>query len=262
MRRFVVLALAGCASGGDASGIGDVAPAQEPGAARSPAAAVADGRVAPAPAEPLAFVCRSDAFCEDFEGTDPASRWSGASQSGFAFVAPSASRGVRSMRVAAKAGAAPVYLLLDAGARGASFSGALSFAVRLDAVPAARIAGPSVVVGGATIGVELRPHGMVLVQQAVACTPPTCLARGDLVSDASAVAPGVWHRVVIGFEVNGADAPPYGRIEIGVDGADLVDASLTVPLFDGAAELHAGVTIADEAPFGFNLDDVMFFTKP
>jgi hypothetical protein len=249
---FVValVALVGCAEGSDASGIDGVAPAADPGAALPPA-------------QPLSLACRSDAFCEDFESADPTSRWTAAAGQGITFVAPSASSGARSMRIAAGAGAAPAYLSIDGGPQGASFSASLAFAVRLDRAPAARIAGPVVVVGDARIAVELRPRGVVLAQHMIgACDPPTCRVRSDDVSDVRAVTPGVWHRIVLAFEVDAGAAAPYGHVAIGVDGEDLVDVDVTVPLFAGASELHAGVTIADEAPFGLNLDDVMFLSKP
>lgn len=248
MRRLLAIGLVGCAAGSDASGIG-VAPAEQP----APVAPVA----------PLSFACRADAFCEDFESADPASRWTAVAGGGFTFVPPSASRGARSMRIAAGAGASPVYLRLDGGAPGASFSGALAFAVRLDAAPAARIGGPVVAIGDARVGVELWPHGVKVAQKMIgACDLPTCSVRSDVVSDEAAVTPGVWHTFVVDFECAAGAAAPYGRVRIGVDGAPLVDVDVTVPLFAGPAELHAGVTIADEAPFAMNLDDVMFLSTP
>ena len=38
------------------------------------------------------------------------------------------------------------------------------------------------------------------------------------------------HDVVIGFEVNSTGLAPYGRIEVGIDGAEIVTRTLTVPL--------------------------------
>jgi len=143
-------------------------------------------------------------------------------------------------------------------ARGAA---CLAFAVRIDGAPAARIGGPVVDVGDARVRVELWPHGVVLAQEKVgSCELPTCRVRADIVGDA--VTPGVWHSFVLDFEVAAADAAPYGRIAIGVDGAHLADVDVTVPLFAGPAELHAGVTIADMAPFALNLDDVVFLSTP
>jgi hypothetical protein len=252
MRRLFAIALVGCATGSDASGVGGGSPPADE-----------QTGVAPAPAETLAFACRADAFCEDFESADPASRWTAVAGDGFSFVAPSASRGARSMRIAAKAGAPPAFLRLDGGSRGASFSATLAFAVRLDRAPAARLGGPLVMVGDARIGVELWPHGLMLAQNMIgACDLPTCGVRSDVVSDARAVAPGVWHTVVLDFQVAAAGAAPYGRVEIGVDGEAIIDVDVTVPLLAGASELHVGVTIPDEAPFGLNLDDVMFLSKP
>src|SRR5438067_1425367 len=121
--------------------------------------------VAHAAAAPLSLACRSDAFCEDFESADPTSRWTAVGGDGLSFVAPSASHGVRSMRVAAHGGAPPAYLRLENGTQGASFSGALAFALRLDGAPAARIGGPVVAIGDARVGVELWPHGVMLAQK-------------------------------------------------------------------------------------------------
>jgi hypothetical protein len=226
----------------------------------------AAGPVAPPAAQTLEFQCRSDAFCEDFESADPASRWSGASAPGapFAFVAPSASKGARSMRVTSIASGAPVFLRKDGGAFTGALFGAVAFAIRVDATASVALGGPTLALTGAgggeaTIGVVLRAEGVALEQHATTCAAPACRERADVV--AAPVSPGAWHTVVVGFEVNESPAPPYGRLEIGVDGADLTTYSLTVPFFEGALELRAGITSPDTALAGVQIDDVMFFAK-
>src|SRR3954464_5228148 len=108
MRPHVVLALGctwivGCADGvSDSSEPGDDQAIVEAPGARTPIVATPAKAKAP-PAEPLSFQCRSAAFCEDFESPDPESRWTGAVGSGLQFVAPSATKGARSLRVTSAA---------------------------------------------------------------------------------------------------------------------------------------------------------------
>ncbi|HEY8074843.1 MAG TPA: hypothetical protein VIF62_12055 [Labilithrix sp.] len=248
MRPLVIAALSGllaaCASGeaddpsGGESDVVTSAPPRPPEQAARP----------PISVSPLEFQCRSDAFCENFESADPSARWTSESGAGILFAAPSASRGARSLRVATDA---PAFLV----ERGkASVAGALSVAFRLDAAPRARLGGPAIVVGDASIVLAIAPEGIVLEQHDAWC--PSCRKREDLVAPA---APGTWHFVVLGFEANGATSAPYGRLEIGVDGGDLSTVALDVPLYGADVELHAGVTTADVgAGNALAIDDVMF----
>jgi hypothetical protein len=273
MRPHVVLALGWLVAGLAACGGGDggsPTTGEEqvidapPGAGGGTPVVVAPAKPSPAPAQPLDFQCRSDAFCEDFESADPASRWSGSVGSSLAFLAPSATKGARSLRVTAAASGEPSFLRLDGGTVGTSFFGAIAFAVRLDASPATGLGGPMIVAKRAngeeaSIGVVIRPNGIALEQHATSCIEPACRERSDVIPLG---APGTWHDVVIGFEVNDGDSvAPYGRLEIGVDGLDLVTYSLTVPFVDAPLEMRAGITSADTSPSALSIDNVMFFQK-
>lgn len=267
MRAHVALALGctwivGCADGGSsAEQPGDEQPITESTRDRAPVVE-APAREAPPPAAPLTFQCRADAFCEDFESQDPASRWSGEVGSGFTFVGPSATKGAQSLRVTSAG--APAFLRLDGGDVGRSAWGALAFAVRFDAAPATSIGGPALVAklpsgDEVSIGIGVTAEGLVLEQRTTgACAQPACKQKSDLVALAK---PGGWHDVVVGFEINSTGLSPYGRVEVGVDGAELVTRSLLVPFYDATIEVRAGITRADTAPSELQIDDVMFFVK-
>jgi hypothetical protein len=216
------------------------------------------------PAVTHAFTCRADAFCEDFESLDPAARWTSAVVSAsdvVAFLAPSASKGARSMRVEAGASGGGAYLLLDGGPGGGErWAGAFGFALRLDAPPATRLGGPRLVAtlpaGEGALGVAVTPAGFVLEQRAPGA-PDSARVLTPL------TAPGAWHRVVIGVESNASPsgAPPYGRVEIAIDDGDLAVDDLLVPVHAGSLELQVGVTEPDTAPAAVQIDDVMFFAR-
>jgi hypothetical protein len=263
MMRSLVVLLAACVAAcaaptgtaiGDPAEIVGAPPAKQ---APSPTAGARDLNDAPAGDAPVvahAFTCRSDAFCEDFESANPAARWTSetADAALLEFVAPSASPGARSMRVTTSAAAASAYLRLDGGAHTTHWAGAFGFAIRLDALPSARLRGPRLVTdAGASVAVAITPAGIVLEQHDASHDESVGLAPAKAAS---------WQRITIGVEANDAPSAPYGRIEVSIDGGDLAVYALDVPIHAGALELHAGVTKADLVASAIQLDDVMFFS--
>lgn len=210
--------------------------------------------VQPAP-KALTHQCRADAFCEDFESVDPATRWSSQVTTGggtLAFMGPSASLGARSLHIATTPSAI-AFLRKDGGVAEGGWWGAVGLTIRVATPPERRLAGPEIAVGDARIVLSYSRDTLVLEQR----------LGGAVVAAAVVGTPAfnAWQRVVLGLEVNQAAQAPYGRVEISVDGGDLVLLPLAVPLYGGARELRAGVTEADLAPSAVTLDDVMFFAK-
>lgn len=218
------------------------------------------------PRAPLRFVCRKDAFCDDFEDVLPGARWpvSVGDASAMTFTGPSSTVGARALRVTAPAGGAPAFLALEGAKLTGHWAGALGVSLRVDAAVAAVLGGPELVVRAddgsqlARIGVVVRPDGIAVDQRAAGCASAACAERTDVVVVA---APGEFHRVVIGVEANDVTSAPFGRVEVSVDGGDHGNLPLVVRPIGGRAEVHAGITEADVAPATLRVDDVMFFTR-
>jgi len=209
--------------------------------------------------------CKPGAFCDDFEDASPGSRWTAAvATNGVVdFVGPSSSLGAHALRASTNGAGAAAYLTLDGASLGKHWVGELAFSFRLDSLPTAAMGGPEIVVVdafGATtrIGFSVRPEGIALHQHFESCSGTACTSRSDLVSD---VKPGEWRHLGVAIETTGTTAPPYGRIEVTIDGGDLIFVPLTVTPFDGKAEAHAGITVADGAPATAHIDDVMFYVR-
>jgi hypothetical protein len=284
MRRgiFVVLTslaatAAGCAQGSDSTSLestpnvalSDPGHAALPDFDETPPAAKArepkDPSFATIASKPFAITsCKKGAFCDDFEGPTPGSRWSSAvATNGVVdFVGPSSSFGARALHATTTGAGAAAYLALAGASLGTQWVGVLGFSLRVESLPASALGGPEIAVvgaGGATtrIGFSVLPTGIVLHQRFDACSGSSCSARSDLVSDVKA---GEWRRLVVAIETTGTTAPPYGRIEVTVDGGDILLLPLTVTPFDGKVEAHAGITAADTAPATARVDDVIFYT--
>lgn len=290
MRRALFLALssagllgAGCATG-STTGSDDLASEpivalSDPGAklpelGRSdPTSAADQARVTPSPvtaskhfglAGPFAIVtCKKDAFCEDFEEPSPATRWTStvAAAGSVDFPGPSSSLGAHALRAMTTGTGGSAYLTLDGAALGGQWVGALGFSLRVDALPTTTVGGPEIAVvdanGASTrIGFSVRPDGIALHQLFESCSGSPCTSRSDLVSD---VKPGEWRQLVVAIETYGTTTPPYGRIEVTVDDGGLIVLPLMVTPFDGRAEAHAGITVADVAPATARIDDVTFY---
>jgi hypothetical protein len=131
---------------------------------------------------------------------------------------------------------------------------ALGFALRLDALPADRLAGPRLVVtrpeGEASIGIAVTSEGLVLEQTADGKTTTNVVA---------AATPNAWTRIILGVETNEAASAPYGRLEVAVDDDDLQVYAVMVPVHTGALTVRAGVVEAPSAYATTQIDDVMFF---
>jgi len=218
---------------------------------------------------PLVHVgCKKNAFCDDFEGADPGSRWTGTVATGGVvdFVGPSSAVGANALRTVTPAasggGASAAYLTLAGPDLGTQWVGSLAFSFRVEATPAAMLGGPEIAVVDANgmttrIGFSVRPEGIALHQHFESCTGPTCTQRSDVVTD---VKPGEWRRLTVAVETTGASAAPYGRIEVTVDGGEVILLPLEVTPFNGRSEVRAGITVADSAPATARIDDVVFFT--
>ena len=205
--------------------------------------------------------CKKDAFCEDFEEPLPATRWTGATGGGVDFPAPSSSLGAHALRASTQGGGPAAYLTRAGEQVGTQWVGALELSLRVDALPATALGGPELAVtdaAGATthIGFTVRPDGIALHQRFESCRGAACTSRSDLVSDVKA---GEWRHLVVAVETYGTTAPPFGRIEVIVDGGALLVLPLTVTPFDGQAEARAGITFADTAPATARVDDVTFY---
>jgi hypothetical protein len=213
---------------------------------------------------PLVHVgCKKNAFCEDFEGADPASRWTStvATDGVVDFVGPSSAVGTRALRTTTTAAGAGAYLTLAGPSFGTQWVGSLAFSFRVERAPSTALGGPEIAVidaNGLTtrIGFSVRPDGIALHQHFDTCTGAACTTRSDLVTD---VKPGEWRRLTLAVETTGSSAPPYGRIEITVDGSEVMLLPLSVTPFDGKAEVRAGITAADTAAATARVDDVVFF---
>ena len=220
-----------------------------------------------APVGPFAITtCKNGAFCDDFEELAPAARWTSAvitAGSALDFPGPSSSLGAHALRAVTSGGAVDAaYLARDGGAVGGQWVGVLELALLVDALPATAIGGPELAVvdaAGSTtrIGLSIRPGGVALEQHFESCAGSACSARSDLVS--SDAKPGEWRHVVVAVETYGTTAPPFGRVEVIVDGGDLLVMPLTVPLSDGKAEARAGITSGDTEPASARVDDVTFY---
>jgi hypothetical protein len=209
--------------------------------------------------------CKKGAFCDDFEDATPGSRWTSAvaTDGVVDFVAPSSSMGARALHATTSGAGAAAYLKLAGASLGTQWVAVLGFTLRVEALPTAVLGGPEIVVASANgaltrIGFSVRPDGIALHQHFDACSGPSCASRSDLVSDVKA---GEWRRLVVAIETTSTTGPSYGRIEVSVDGGELIVLPLTVTPFDGKAEARAGITLADTAPAAARIDDVIFYTK-
>ena len=276
MRRgtFVVLTLlaAGCAQGSNDEGADLGAPTVAlsiprtvPGATASAAdrARATEGRDFGV-TTPLVHVgCKKNAFCDDFEDAVPGSRWTStvASDGVVDFVSPSSAFGSHALRATTTAAGAGAYLTLAGPSFGTQWVGSLAFSFRVDRAPSSALGGPEIAVIGANgmtthIGFSVRPDGIALHQRFDTCAGSACTTRSDLVTD---VKPGEWRRLTLAIETTGSSAPPYGRIEVTVDGSEVMLLPLAVTPFDGKAEVRAGITLADSAAATARVDDVVFF---
>lgn len=208
--------------------------------------------------------CKINAFCDDFEDGAPGARWTGAvtTLGLLDFAGPSSSAGANSLHVATNGAGGAAYLSLAGKALGSQWAGALAVTMRIDAPPTTVIGGPEIAVahtgGGMTrIGFSIRPEGIALHQYFDACSGSSCATRSDIVSEVKA---GEWRRLVVAVETTNSVAPPYGRVEVTIDGGELIVLPLTVAPFNGTAEVHAGITVADSVPSNARIDDVVFFT--
>lgn len=262
LRLFAAaVTLAGCAAGPSAAVTGDpgeIVTAPPSASAPSPygSAVARNDEPASGTTTTHAFSCRPDAFCDDFESADPSSRWTASSTTAATlidFVGPSASPGAQSLRVRTEGGVG-AWLERDGGTKTSHWAGALGFALRLDALPTERLAGPRLVVtrpeGEASIGIAVTSEGLVLEQTADGKTTTNVVA---------APAPNAWTRIILGVETNEAAAAPYGRLEVAVDDGDLQVYAVMVPVHTGALSVRAGVVEAPSASATTQIDDVMFF---
>jgi len=263
LRLFAAaVTLAGCAAGSDAAvsagDPGEIVGAPPSASAPSPYANAVARNDEPANGTTTthAFNCRPDAFCDDFESADPSSRWTASSSTAATlidFVGPSASPGSQSLRVRTEGGVG-AWLERDGGTKASHWAGALGFALRLDALPADRLAGPRLVVtrpeGEASIGIAVTSEGLVLEQTADGKTTTNVVA---------AATPNAWTRIILGVETNEAASAPYGRLEVAVDDDDLQVYAVMVPVHTGALTVRAGVVEAPSAYATTQIDDVMFF---
>ncbi|MBX3189093.1 MAG: hypothetical protein KF819_18875 [Labilithrix sp.] len=258
------------------------APAPKDGAQNTPAVALRtdarDGRahaaltaetVGERGTKPAAFVCRKGAFCDDFEEKSLGTRWSDLVQESGGRVrlgeGSSASAGRGSLEIFTRDASSRAFLSHEVVADlSGSWSGALGFALRVDSVPRKALGGPELTMttsdGVLAIGVVLKPEGLVLEQRAT----ESCLKEDRCKSRSWVIAPALdnhWYDVRIGVEANPADIAPYGRIEITVDGGELLAGDLTIPMFDRGAFLRAGVTQGDIEPARAVVDDVSLLVR-
>ncbi|MDB4937384.1 MAG: hypothetical protein JWP87_4356 [Labilithrix sp.] len=208
--------------------------------------------------------CKKGAFCDDFEDATPGSRWTSsiAADGVVDFIGPSSSFGVHALRATTHGAGASAYLSLAGAPLGTQWVGVLGFSLRVDSLPTTVLGGPEIAVlgsGGAVtrVGFSVLPTGIALHQHAGACSGASCTSRSDVVAG---VKPGEWTHLVVAIETTGTTAPPYGRIEVTVDGGELLLLPLTVTPFDGKAEARAGITVGDSAPATARVDDVIFYT--
>lgn len=253
-----------------AGGIDDPTVAIEPPAAdREPAVALPSWTVdvAARATKPLVqFSCRKDAFCDDFEGATPGSKWTSsvAANGSLSFVGPSSSLGAKALRATAAANGAPSFLEIAGKTLNGSWAGALGVSVRVEQLPQTSVGGPEMVVRDengdaiARIAIVITRAGIGLEQRGPGCEASSCAARLDMLVP---VVAGEWNRVVIGVEAQDAEAAPYGRIEVSVDGSDNAFVPLVVRPIGAWISASAGLTRVDSAPAALRVDDVMFFTR-
>ena len=252
----------------------DPAPAPAPAAAAAPAGDVARSDADRAkntgvelgfsqrtPQAASAFVCRKDAFCEDFENTAWSAHWSDLVTTAggrMGSAQESASTGKGALELYAHDDVSSAFLLESKGDVGGSWSGVVSFAWRVDQIPGKYLGGPELTVktseGPITIRIALEPEGLVLEQLASeTCRRDRCVTSSKILAPSQ---PGHWYRVAVGIEANAQQAAPYGRLEATVDGGDLQTTDLTVPFYAGSVFLRAGITQGDARPATAHLDDV------
>lgn len=213
------------------------------------------------------FVCRKGAFCDDFESVDAPSRWTGSEENGgdVGRSNASASLGKGSLALTTKPGATnSAFLLLDKGQIGATWSGSLSFAMRVAELPKDSVGGPELAVktiddGVVSLAFVLKPEGVFLEQRATAdCKKDRCQTKSTLVGTAAA---GKWTKIDLGIESAPNGGAPYGRVEVKVNGGPLVAVDLGVPLGSGTTFLRAGITAGDIREAFLDLDDVTLLTR-
>jgi hypothetical protein len=232
--------------------------------ARSAADVLAIGAERDEPGSP--FVCRKNAFCEDFEEQGWTTRWNDVVTSSGGKIElgqESASSGRGALRMFTDGASSSAYLLQEPGDVAGDWSGLLSFAFRAEQLPGKYLGGPELTVktadGPITIRVALKPEGLVLEQLADAtCRRDRCEPTSKVIAAAEE---NHWYRVRLGFEVNPRAAGPYGRIEISVDGGGLQSTDLTVPMFDGSMAMRAGITQGDARRGFADLDDLTMLIR-
>jgi len=233
----------------------------------NPARAIATGTEVPSAESPAGFVCRAGAFCDDFEEQGFASRWTSSFTSGTGSVeqnSASASLGRGSLRLFT-ADDSSAFLVEQNGTVKGAWSGVLGFAFRVAAVPSEYLGGPELTMstadGPVTVRLFMAPDGVFVEQRfGSECVSDRCTAKRTRIAAAH---PNHWYRVTLGFEVNPAKAAPYGRLEASVDdSSDVVSTDLTVPFYDGALTLDAGITQGDVGHRSLaDLDDVTLLVR-
>ncbi len=269
--------LAGCSS--------EVA---EPGGANKPAPAPGGGDIAivqpgatvrgdqnadlgrvfgePKTSSPEVFVCRKDAFCDDFERAD-ASKWTEVVETDGTVgrTTSSASVGKGALALTTKRGGGEAFLFLEKGFVKDTWNGSLSFAMRVASVPSESLSGPELLVktmddGVVSLAIVLKPEGFYLEQRSTdACRKDHCVRRSTFLEPATM---GTWHRIELGVEMGpSGTGAPYGRVEARIDGGELRPTDLTIPLGGGTTFLRAGITKGDVRESFVDLDDVSLFTR-
>ena len=233
-----------------------------------PLSAIGSQREVPTAHDPAGFICRVGAFCEDFEDVAFAKRWGDVMTAGGGTVeriTDSASLGHGSLRLVTLDESSSSYLLQQKGLVKGSWSGALGFAFRVDAVPARYVGGPELTLatadGPVTVRLSMTPEGVYVEQlSTAACLRDRCVSQRTRLAAAHA---NHWYRINLGFEVNPAAAAPYGRLEATVDDTgDVVSTALTLPFYDGTIALNAGITQGDIGQRAVaELDDVSLLVR-
>ena len=234
-----------------------------------PVRVITGGTEVPSATEsPAGFVCRAGAFCEDFEEQGFASRWTSSFTSGSGSIeqnGASASLGRGSLRLFTADDSSSAFLVEQKGTVKGSWSGVVGFAFRVAAVPSEYLGGPELTMstadGPITVRLFMAPEGVFVEQRfGSECLRDRCAAKRTLIAAAH---PNHWYRVTLGFEVNPANAAPYGRLEASVDDtSDVVSTDLTVPFYDGALTLNAGITQGDAGHRSLaDLDDVTLLVR-
>jgi len=218
--------------------------------------------------DPAGFVCRKGAFCEDFEERGYGARWTNEVTTGRASIelgSDSASLGTGSLRLSAHDDSSSAYLFQAKGDVGADWSGVFGFAFRADEVPSKNLGLSELTVktedGPITLRISMRPEGLVLEQLGTAdCLRDRCAASSKVIAPSK---PNHWYRVKINMSVTPNQAPPYGRLEASVDDTTSVITELTVPFYNGAVFMSAGITKGDPVRRAdIDLDDVSLLLRP